>query len=227
VSEKIKTILFWISTVCLVLAIALVAVPRVSGVEFRAIITGSMTPEIPVGSLIVIVPTKADDIKVGDDISFVTAGDKVVTHRVVEIDREKNEFITWGIANDPSARDAPNRYENIIGVVRFHTPHMGRAFSWFSTTHGKIITVTIIAAVYILSAMIGIWTKKENGKNLVSIPGYDNGLPNPQVYGNGYIFDPHLSSNRERVVLDVLILLQDDKLLKTLQDDEALHKMLG
>jgi len=157
-----KNILFWISTACLIFAITLVAVPRLFGVDFRAIITGSMTPEIPVGSLVVIVPAKAEKIKVGDDISFVTAGEKVVTHRVVEIDREKNEFTTWGIANDPSARDAPSKYENILGVVRLHIPVLGRIFSWFAPLSNKIIAITVIAAIYLLSAIVGLWTK--NGK---------------------------------------------------------------
>ena len=230
-SEKIKTILFWVSTVSLVLAIALVAVPRVFGMELRAIITGSMTPDIPVGSLVVIVPTKAEDIKVGDDISFVNAGDKVVTHRVVEIDRENNEFITWGIANPPNALDAPNQYENIIGVVRFHVPFLGRPFTWFSATHGKIITITAIAAIYILSAMVGIWTKKEKENKPVPIPNYDNPLPRSQVQGNAYI-NEYLSGSAlygplDHLILDIAVLLQDDELLETLQHDEALIKLLG
>lgn len=156
-----KNILFWTSTIFLVLAIALVAVPRLFGVDFRAIITGSMTPEIPVGSLVVIVPAKAGDIKVGDDISFVTAGEKVVTHRVVKIDREKNEFTTWGIANDPAATDAPSKYENILGVVRLHIPVLGRVFSWFAPLSGKILAATVIAAVYVLSMIIGLWARNK------------------------------------------------------------------
>jgi len=156
-----KNILFWVSTALLILAIALVAVPKLFGVDFRAIVSGSMTPEIPVGSLVVIVPAEAEDIKVGDDISFVTAGEKVVTHRVVKIDREKNEFTTWGIANDPTAKDAPSKYENILGVVRLHIPVLGRVFSWFAPLSNKIIAITVIVAIYLLSAIVGLWTKNK------------------------------------------------------------------
>jgi len=159
--KMIKNILFWASTIALVIAIVLVAAPKLFGVELRAIVTGSMTPDIPVGSLVVIVPTAAEDIKVGDDISFMTVGDKVVTHRVVEIDRDKNEFVTWGIANDPNAKDAPNRYENILGVVRYHVPFAGMIFSWLATMQGKVISVTAIVVIYILSTIIGVWSKKE------------------------------------------------------------------
>jgi len=156
----VKNILFWLTTVCLILAIGVIAVPKLFGVEFRAVITGSMTPEIPVGSLVVIVPTKAENINLGDDIAFVDPGERVITHRVVEIDREKNLFTTWGIANDPAARDRPNRYENILGVVRWHAPYIGRAFSLVATASGKIIAVTAIAALYLITFIIGIWVKK-------------------------------------------------------------------
>jgi len=161
----VKNIMFWLTTVCLVLAIALIAIPKLFGVEFRAVISGSMEPELPVGSLVVIVPTKAESIHIGDDIAFINPGDKVVTHRVVEIDREKNEFTTWGIANAPAAKDRPNRYENILGVVRWHAPHIGRAFSLISTASGKIIAVTAIVAAYIITFLIGIWVKKPKHEN--------------------------------------------------------------
>lgn len=166
--KVLKNILFWISTVCLVLAIATIAVPKLFGMEFRAVVSGSMTPEIPVGSLVVIVPTEAEDIKIGDDITFVNASELVVTHRVIDINRETNEFTTWGIANDSSAIDAPNKYENIIGVVKLHIPFVGRIFSWFSTMQGKIITATAIIATFLLSTILSIWSKDREGE--IEIP---------------------------------------------------------
>lgn len=150
-------------------AIALIAVPKIFGVEFRAVVTGSMTPDIPVGSLVVIVPAKAEDIKVGDDISFVSAGDKVVTHRVIEIDFDNNEFITKGIANGPTAIDPPNKYENILGVVKLHIPKMGLVFSWIATTQGKIITATLIFAAYLLSSIVSLWSKGKKETAVVPI----------------------------------------------------------
>jgi len=170
----VKSLLFWISTVCLVIAILLIAVPKLFGVEFRAVLTGSMTPDIPVGALVVIVPTEAKNIKIGDDITFVTGSEKVVTHRVVRIDRAKNEFTTWGIANDPSAIDAPNKYENILGVVKIHIPFVGRIFGWIATLSGKIIMATAIIAIYMLTFIIGIWTKDRKEKAAVAAQGTPN-----------------------------------------------------
>lgn len=160
----LKNILFWTATVCLVLAIMAVAVPKLFGVQFRAVLTGSMEPEIPTGSLVVIVPTQADDIKLGDDITFVTESNNVVTHRVIDIDRENNTFTTYGIANGSSNKDPANKYENIIGVVKLHIPNIGQAFMWLSTTTGKIITVTAIIAVFLLSFIISTVTSGTKNK---------------------------------------------------------------
>ena len=152
----VKNILFWATTVFLVIAIMAVAVPKIFGIEFRAVLTGSMEPEIPVGSLVVVVPTAAEKIKAGDDITFVSESGSVVTHRVIEIDREKNTFTTYGIANGMDNRDPANAYENIRGVVRVHIPKVGQVFSWLSEPMGKIITVTAIIAVYLLSMLLGV-----------------------------------------------------------------------
>ena len=161
-----KNIAFWITTICLAAVIILIAGAKLTGIELRAVATGSMTPDIPVGSLVVIVPTKAEDIKVGNDITFLTQGDITVTHRVVEIDREKNEFTTWGIANDLSAIDAPSKYENILGIVRLHIPFAGRAFVWLSGLHGKIIMITAIISLYLVYSIVNVFRKKSYEKTV-------------------------------------------------------------
>ncbi len=160
--QKVKSILYVIAVLLLLLVIMAVAVPKFTDVEYRAVLTGSMTPEIPAGSLVVIVPTAADEIQLGDDITFVSQGDIVVTHRVVSIDRERNEFTTWGIANPSDALDPPNEYKNIIGVVRYHIPAIGIPINYLSTTTGKIITVTAIIAIFILTSLLDVAFRKKN-----------------------------------------------------------------
>lgn len=164
--KTIKNILFWVTVVFLLLTIVVILTSKLFGVEYRSVITGSMTPEIPVGSLVIIVPTPADDIRIGDDISFVTVGEKVVTHRVIDINLEEDKFVTWGIANSPNAIDAPNRYENILGVVKVRIPKLGFVFNWLGKPHGKIITIMAILVIFIISSIIGIWKKDVEEKDI-------------------------------------------------------------
>lgn len=150
----IKNILFGVTIAALVLAIAIFSIPLFTDIEYRAVRTGSMEPEIPVGSLVMVVPTAAEDIREGDDVTYVTQSNQVVTHRVLEIDRENNIYTTYGIANGADNKDAPVKYENIIGVAKFHVPAIGPAVIYLNTLSGKIIAGTVILGLFILSLLL-------------------------------------------------------------------------
>ncbi len=152
--KKAGQILSTVVIVILIICIALVLIPKIFGVQFFAVKSGSMEPDLPVYSLVVVVPTEYEDIKIGDDISFVR--DKqltVVTHRVIEKNDAEEELTTQGIANN--VPDSPTIYENVIGVVRFHLPFVGYIFKCIDTLQGKIIAITIILALLIISLLIG------------------------------------------------------------------------
>lgn len=68
-------------------AIAAAVLISVSGIRCYAVLTGSMEPVLPVGSLLVVVPMSFDELKVGQDITYKTAGG-TVTHRIVAIDHD-------------------------------------------------------------------------------------------------------------------------------------------
>ena len=79
--------------------------------DFRyvAVLSGSMTPVMPVGSVGVVQPTPPDRIVVGDVLTFSSEDHSgmLVTHRVVEILREGDgafSFRTKGDANEDPDR---------------------------------------------------------------------------------------------------------------------------
>ena len=63
----------------------IVAVPHLLGYEQYVVVSGSMEPAIPVGSLVMAKPVKPAELQVGDVIVFYTERhiDTPVTHRVV------------------------------------------------------------------------------------------------------------------------------------------------
>ena len=85
------------------------------GFRTYSILSGSMEPEINTGDLAIVKSVDAEDVKVGDIITFKYEG-KVVTHRVVE----KNEegFITKGDNNNTNDTEIV-RGEDLIGKVYF------------------------------------------------------------------------------------------------------------
>ncbi|MBO5449601.1 MAG: signal peptidase I [Ruminococcus sp.] len=151
--KKIANILSTLLIVVLIIALAAVLVSKlVFGVEMKAVLTGSMEPELPVGSLLIISPAEYEDINIGDDITFVR--DKnltLVTHRVIEKDDETQKITTQGIANNSA--DKPTSYGNVVGKVAFHIPFAGYFVIWTSDLKGKIICGIIIVALVALSIL--------------------------------------------------------------------------
>ena len=84
-SKKILNSLTTIIVVMVViLAIMLVGV-RLFGLQVYSVLSGSMEPEYPVGSLIYVKKVDYKELKVGDPITYLLDEDTVVTHRIIEV----------------------------------------------------------------------------------------------------------------------------------------------
>lgn len=155
---KIASALLMIS---LIAAVLVLVAPRLFGVKMYSVLSGSMEPAYSVGDLIYTVPTDENKIKVGDTITFVLNSDgTVATHRVVEIDKENNQFYTKGDANDLSD-GKPVQAENILGVVKFSIPKVGFLIGYMNTIPGKIVTITVILAIILLIMLLQTQINRE------------------------------------------------------------------
>lgn len=132
--------------IVLILAAGLSAL-RLLGFTPYAVLSPSMSPSYDVGDLIYVKKSSFSGIKPGDAVTFVANEElTVVTHRVVEIDRENRRFYTKGDANEH--RDAaPVLYENVLGVVKFSLPGLGYVSSRVSSLPGRIIAAGVITAL--------------------------------------------------------------------------------
>lgn len=105
-------------------------VPNVAGYSMLRVLTGSMEPDIPTDSIILVRRTAPDQVQVGDVISFYSSDPAlrgaVNTHRVVEITRENELYVytTKGDANYLADIYPPNEYD-LIGVVVFSSHIFG------------------------------------------------------------------------------------------------------
>ena len=101
-------------------------VPRAMGCSEFVVVTASMEPELPVGSLIITKEKDPASIQAGEVITFRSTADPeaTVTHRVVENRQAEGQLITRGDAND--MRDMhPVAYGDVIGVVTRSFPGLG------------------------------------------------------------------------------------------------------
>ena len=93
---------------------------RLFGLTPYAVLSGSMEPEYPTGSLIYVRDVDPADVAVGDAITFELESGTLVTHEVYEIDSDARAFRTQGIANIDAGgivHDAlPVPFERVIGA---------------------------------------------------------------------------------------------------------------
>lgn len=120
--------------VVVILAILLVGV-RLFGVQVYSVISGSMEPDYPVGSLIYVRKAEPEEIKVNDVITFVLPNEMPATHRVIEIDNENEHFLTKGDNND-EVDGSPVHFENLIGKPVLCIPYLGYVAHYIQTPPG-------------------------------------------------------------------------------------------
>ena len=118
-------------------------VPRLMGYEIYEVVSGSMEPEIPVGSILYVEETEPETVEAGDVIAFIRNG-SVVTHRVEENRYVEGEFITKGDAN--SEEDTvPVPYESLVGRSVYHLPVLGTLMSMLAGDVGKLYALAFAA----------------------------------------------------------------------------------
>lgn len=108
---------------------AAVVVPRLAGATPYTVLTGSMRPSYPPGTLVVVKPVNPDEIKVGDVVTYQLESGKptVVTHRVTEVAvglDGKTMFTTKGDDNGSVDRD-PVQPVQIQGKLWYSVPYLG------------------------------------------------------------------------------------------------------
>lgn len=128
-------------SVCLIIASVLVLLkvittkqgeaPSIFGYSLFRVVTGSMEPQIPVDSLILVKREEASNLQVGDVISFYSRDPSLLgevnTHRIVEIHENEGSlsFTTKGDANNIVDR-YDTMEEDLLGKVVFSSASIGK-----------------------------------------------------------------------------------------------------
>ena len=146
-----------IGTILLVVAIIAclgLSVPRFAGIEQYVVISGSMEPAIPVGSMVYSAQPDPSTLEAGDIIVFYSneAGSTPVTPRVVENHVADGEIITKGDANAQNDM-SPVVYANVLGKLVLHVPMLGYIAAPLGTITGKIAMGCVILAAYLLTGV--------------------------------------------------------------------------
>lgn len=160
VLKKVWNVFSTVAVVLMVLCAIFLMGSRLLGFRVFNVISGSMTPVYNVGDLIYVQKVDPEEVKVGDDITFVMNEElSVATHRVVEINTEKGYFVTKGLTNDDE--DKPVLFENLIGKPRFKIAKLGYVSDFIQNPPGMYITLAAGAVLIILVFLPDMINKKK------------------------------------------------------------------
>jgi signal peptidase I len=111
------------------LAVVLIVVPKATGSTPLTVLTQSMDPTLPPGTLLVVRPTPVEDIRIGDVVTYqITSGQPaVISHRVVSVASSSDGSRTFTLKGDNNALadPAPVTAAQVRGVVWYSLPDIG------------------------------------------------------------------------------------------------------
>ena len=160
-----QVIAWFVITAVVVLLAVCVVIPRIGGATPYSILTSSMEPDFPPGSLVVVKPANVKNINVGDVVTYqLKSGDPtVVTHRVVAITTTPGgelRFHTQGDANNtPDAQLVVP--EQIKGKLWYSAPQLGRITNLIDNAQRHAISVVIVGGLLAYAAYMFVSSARD------------------------------------------------------------------
>jgi signal peptidase I len=134
----------------------------------RTVLTGSMEPKIPKGSVVINQWLDQKNLKVGDVITYQHPADQkivYITHRVVKIDKTG---LLWRFETKGDANPAPDfgsvTQASIEGKVILTIPLIGYLIEFFKTPVGFILLVALPLLIFIVRQardVLKMWKKRK------------------------------------------------------------------
>lgn len=170
IGKKIFDILSWILIAVLVLTVIFTVVSRINnstpslfGYSIYRVSSGSMSPELEVGD--VILGKAVDnpmDIKVGDIVTYEGRGElsgMLITHKVIVAPHEEEGVIklqTKGVANE--IPDSPINVDRVVSVVINKVEFLTAFYDYFFSPWGLLTAIALIILVFIDELIIMVKT---------------------------------------------------------------------
>jgi signal peptidase I len=138
--------------------VAIVTLPGVFGYQSLTVVSGSMTPTLGVGSVVIDEVISPADARPGDIVTFKDPiHPRQLTHRLQKVRVEGDTFYmtTLGDANDvPEHWTVPRTGQ--IGRVVAHLPKLGYARSWLGSGYARLGAVGIVLLLGALM-LVDLW----------------------------------------------------------------------
>ncbi len=149
-----------------------VLIPRFGGATPYTILTGSMRPQMPPGTLAVIKPVDTDSLGLGTVVTYqLESGEPaVVTHRIVSVGingRGERVFTTQGDANEsPDVKQVLP--VQIKGKLWYDVPYLGYVNSAITGKERHITMIIVVSGLLLYSAYMFGSAFRSRGRRIAS-----------------------------------------------------------
>jgi signal peptidase len=158
----VRRVVAWTAILGFAAAIAVaVVVPRLGGGTPYAILTGSMRPGMPPGTLVVVRPAAPESLGIGDVITYqLSSGETaVVTHRIVSVAIKadgQRTFRTQGDANNV-VDQKPVLPVQIRGKLWYSVPKLGYVNRYVNGDQREVATLVVALGLcaYAVAMLLG------------------------------------------------------------------------
>lgn len=149
--KAIKIVIDTIIYVVIAILLGYIVLRAANKIGIYKVLTGSMEDGIHPGDYIIVKHTKDLDL---DDIVTYKRGNYYITHRIIEIDKEKGKLIAKGDANNIEDDPAVDMSE-VVGKCLYKS-----ALIKFIVTY-KYVLICLFVMLFGTSTILGILNKKE------------------------------------------------------------------
>ena len=159
--RRVYNAVFTVLICCVVLLAILLAGSRMIGLTPYTVLSGSMEPAYPVGSLLYVKKVDPNELRVRDPVTYKLPDGAIVTHRIIEVLEDTPEgrcFRTQGDANNTP--DGILQPERVIGKPVFMIPYLGFVSWYVQRPPGSFIAIGGCMLLIILSMLPDMLPRK-------------------------------------------------------------------
>ena len=166
----------WLSAfglVCTLMIAGLMLVPGLLGYQRYVIVSGSMEPAIPTGSVVYDEIVPVSELAVGDIITFVPPAEygltEPVTHRIVEIEPASGDHAgKVQVRTKGDANEAPDAWTAVLNGpdqarVKHHIPYLGYVYMALSNRWVQLLVIGLPALLIGVLVLVSLWKEAGEG----------------------------------------------------------------
>ena len=159
-ARRLRMLVLWVGLGLVFGTLVAAVAPQLFGFRSFTVRSGSMTPAIETGDVVVTKPISPLAARVGDVVTFVDpeGTGKLFSHRVQSVRAIGDEvaFVTRGDANT-STEHWRVPAGGSIGRVAYRIPKIGYALSWIDSGPARLALIAIPALLLLWGALVRIW----------------------------------------------------------------------